>query len=131
LVTDCHSVLVADCHSILVTDCHSVLVTDCHSVLVTDCHSVLVTDYHSVLVTDCHSVLVTDCHSILAGWRNHFSQLLNRHGVDDVRQTDAYSRKTSVPEASAFEFEMAIVKLIRRKSPGTDQIAAEMIKAGV
>ena len=30
--------------------------------------------------------LVTDCHSILAGWRNHFSQLWNVHGVNDVRQ---------------------------------------------
>jgi hypothetical protein len=29
--------------------------------------------------------LVTDCHSILARWRNHFSQLLNVHGVDDAR----------------------------------------------
>jgi hypothetical protein len=35
-----------------------------------------------------------------------------------------------VPEASAFEFEMAIIELIRRKSAGIDQIAAEMIKAG-
>jgi hypothetical protein len=29
--------------------------------------------------------LFTDCHSILARWRNHFSQLLNVHGVNDVR----------------------------------------------
>jgi len=30
---------------------------------------------------------VADSHSILARWRNHFSQLLNVHGVNDVRQT--------------------------------------------
>jgi len=30
--------------------------------------------------------LVTDSHTILVGWRNHFSQLFNVHGVNDVRQ---------------------------------------------
>jgi hypothetical protein len=35
-----------------------------------------------------------------------------------------------VPESSAFEVEMAIEKLKRRKSPGIDQIPAELIKAG-
>jgi hypothetical protein len=29
--------------------------------------------------------LVTDSHSILAIWRNHFSQLLNVHAVNDVK----------------------------------------------
>jgi hypothetical protein len=32
--------------------------------------------------------LVTDSHSILGRWRNHFSQLLNVHGVNDVRRTE-------------------------------------------
>jgi len=35
-----------------------------------------------------------------------------------------------VPEPSAFEVEMAIDKLKRHKSPGIDQISAELIKAG-
>jgi hypothetical protein len=35
-----------------------------------------------------------------------------------------------VPEPSAFEDEMAIEKLKRHKSPGTDQTTAEMINAG-
>jgi hypothetical protein len=35
-----------------------------------------------------------------------------------------------MPEASAFEVEMAIEKLKRRKSPGIDQIPAEFTKAG-
>jgi hypothetical protein len=34
-----------------------------------------------------------------------------------------------VPEPSAFEVELAIEKLKRHKSPGTDQIPAELIKA--
>ena len=32
--------------------------------------------------------LVADSHNILAMWRNNFSQLLNVHGVNDVRQTE-------------------------------------------
>jgi len=34
--------------------------------------------------------LVTDSHSILAKWKKHFSQLLNVHGVNDVRQTEIH-----------------------------------------
>ena len=39
-------------------------------------------------VKDGKGDLVKYCHSILARWRNHFSQLLNVHGVNDVQQTD-------------------------------------------
>ena len=35
-----------------------------------------------------------------------------------------------MPEPSAFDVEMAIEKLKRHKSPGIDQIPAELIKAG-
>ena len=35
-----------------------------------------------------------------------------------------------MPEPSAFEFELAIEKLRSHKSPGIDQIPAELIKAG-
>ena len=35
-----------------------------------------------------------------------------------------------MPEPSALEFEMATEKLKRHKSPGIDQIPAELIKAG-
>ena len=40
--------------------------------------------------------MVTDSHSILAGWRNHFSQLFNVHGVNDVRQRQIQSAKPLV-----------------------------------
>jgi hypothetical protein len=73
---------------------------------------------------------VTDSHSILARWRNHFSQLLNIHGVNDVKQTEVQTAEPLVPEPSAFESEMAIGKLKIHKSPGIDQIPAELIKAG-
>ena len=66
--------------------------------------------------------MVTDCHSILAGWRNHFSLLLNVHTVNDVRQTEIHTAEPLEPEPSAFEIELAIEKLIGQKSPGIDQI---------
>jgi hypothetical protein len=47
--------------------------------------------------------LVTDSHSILARRRNHFSQLLNVHEVNDVRQTEIQTAEPLVPEPSSFE----------------------------
>jgi len=35
--------------------------------------------------------LITGFHSILVRWRNHFAQLLNIQGVNDVRQTEIHS----------------------------------------
>jgi hypothetical protein len=50
--------------------------------------------------------------------------------VSDVRQTEIHTTEPLVPEPSAFEVEIAIEKLKRHKSPGTDQNAAEIINAG-
>jgi len=74
--------------------------------------------------------LVPYSHSILARLRKHFSQLFNAHGVSEVRQKEIHTAEPLVPEMSAFEVEMAIEKLKGHKSPGTDQIPAELIKAG-
>jgi hypothetical protein len=63
-------------------------------------------------------------------WRNYFFQPLNVHGVNDVRQAEIHTAEPLVPEQSAFEVQLAIVKLKSHKSPGTDQIPAEWIKAG-
>ena len=60
--------------------------------------------------------MFTDSHSILARWKKHFSQLLNVHGVNDVRQTEIHTAQPVVPELSAFLVEMAIEKLKRNKS---------------
>jgi hypothetical protein len=54
---------------------------------------------------------------------------LNVHGVNDIRQTKVHSAERLLPEPSAFEVEMAIENL-SYKSPGIDQIPAELIKAG-
>jgi hypothetical protein len=65
-----------------------------------------------------------------ARWRNHFSQLLNIHGVN-VRQTEIHTSEPLVLEPRAFEVELAIETLKSHKSPGIDQIPTELIKAGV
>jgi hypothetical protein len=57
------------------------------------------------------SDLVADCHSILARWKNHFSQLLNVHRVNDVRQTEIRTADPLVPEPRALEVGMVIEKL--------------------
>ena len=66
-------------------------------------------------VKDEEGDLVTDSHSILAWWRNHFSQLLDVHGINDVRQTVIRTAEPLMPEPSIFELEMAIEKLRRYK----------------
>jgi hypothetical protein len=74
--------------------------------------------------------LFTDSHSILTRWRKHFSQLFNVHGVTDVRQREIHTAEPLGPEPSAFEIEMFIEKQKRQQSPRTEQIPAELIKAG-
>ena len=73
--------------------------------------------------------LVADSHSIVDRWRNFFSLLFNVHGVKDVGQAEIHTAERPVPEPSAAEVELAFDKLKSHKSPGTDQIPAEMIKA--
>ena len=75
--------------------------------------------------------MVADSHSIIARWRNYFSQILNVHGVSDVRQAEIRIAELLVPEPSAVEVELAIEKLKSHKSPGIDQITEELFKAGV
>jgi hypothetical protein len=40
------------------------------------------------IVTDEKGDLVADSHSIMVRWKNYFSQILNVHGVSDVRQAE-------------------------------------------
>jgi len=51
-------------------------------------------------------------------------------GFDDVRQAEMHAAEPLVREPSAFEFELAIEKIKSHKSPGIDQIPAELFKAG-
>jgi len=81
------------------------------------------------IVQDEKRDLVSGPHSILARWSNHFSQLFNIRGVSDFRQTEIHTAVLLVPKSSAFDVERATEELKRHKSPGTDQIPAELIKA--
>jgi hypothetical protein len=74
--------------------------------------------------------LLADSCSILNRWKNYFCQLLNVHGVNDVRQTEIHTAEPLVPEPSSSEVEIAVEKLKRYNSPGIDQIPAELIQAG-
>jgi len=51
----------------------------------------------------------------LGRWSNYFSQLLNVHGVNDVRQAEIQTAEPVVPEV-----ELAFEKLKNHKSPNTD-----------
>jgi len=83
----------------------------------------------TIIVKDEKGELVADPHSIMARWRNYFFQLLNVHEDNDVRQAEIHTVEPLMPEPSAFEVQLAIAKLKNHKSPGIDQIPAELIKA--
>jgi tRNA 2-selenouridine synthase SelU len=55
--------------------------------------------------------LVADSHSIKRRWWNNFSQLLNIHGFNEIRQAEIHTAEPQVPEPSAFEVELVIEKL--------------------
>ena len=54
--------------------------------------------------------MITNSNRILASWRNHFSELLNVLGDNDIRQTKIRTGESLVSELSDFNFEMAIEK---------------------
>jgi hypothetical protein len=82
------------------------------------------------IVKDENGNLLADLQSVLNGWKNFFSQELNLHGVHNIRQKDIQMAEPLVPEPSLVEVEIAIGKLTGYKFLGTDQILAELIKAG-
>jgi hypothetical protein len=52
------------------------------------------------------------------------------HGVNDVMLTEMHTTELKVHEFSSFKAVIAFEKLKIYKSPGTDQILAELIQAG-
>ena len=59
-----------------------------------------------------------------------FLSAIELFGFNDVGQTEVHTVEPLVPEPGAFEIDLAIEKLKSHKSPGTDQIPAELITAG-
>jgi hypothetical protein len=56
--------------------------------------------------------------------------LLNVNNISDVRLIEAHTAEPLVPGPSRLESETGNVKLKKYKSPGSDQIPTELIKAG-
>jgi hypothetical protein len=55
---------------------------------------------------------------------------LNIHRISDVRQLEICTAELLVSEPSPFGVEIVIAKLKKYKSPGSDEILAELIQAG-
>jgi hypothetical protein len=81
-------------------------------------------------VKDENGDLLADSHNILNRWKMYFSQLLNVRNVNDVRKIEVHMAEPLVPGTSRLEAEIAIAKLKKYKSPGSDQIPEELIQAG-
>jgi hypothetical protein len=56
--------------------------------------------------------------------------LLKVHIVSAVRQIEVHTAEPLVPGPSRLEDEIAVAQLKKYKSPGSDQIPAELIQAG-
>jgi hypothetical protein len=55
---------------------------------------------------------------------------MNVHRVSDVRQIEIPTAELLVSDPSPFEVEIAIANLKKCKSPGSDQIPAQLIQVG-
>jgi hypothetical protein len=63
--------------------------------------------------------LLADSQNIVNRWKNYFSHLLNVHNVSDFRQIEVHTAEPLVPGPSRLEVEIAIAKLKKYKSPGS------------
>jgi hypothetical protein len=74
--------------------------------------------------------LLADSNNIVNRWKSSFFQLLNVHNANDVRQMDIHTAEPLVLGPSYLEVDIAIAKLKKYKSPGSDQILAALYQAG-
>jgi hypothetical protein len=81
-------------------------------------------------VKDENGDLFAVSHNILSRWKNYFSQLLNVHNVNDVTQIEVHTVELLVAGPSRLEIEIAVARLKKYTSPGSDQIPAERVQAG-
>jgi hypothetical protein len=56
--------------------------------------------------------------------------MIGYNRVSDVRQIEIHTAEPLVPDPNPFEVEIPTAKLKGYKSPGSDQILAELIQAG-
>jgi hypothetical protein len=81
------------------------------------------------LVNDENGGLIADSNNILNRLKKYFTQLLNVHNVNYVRQIEIHTAESLIPD-SHLEVEIAIAMLKKYKSPGSNQILAELIQGG-
>jgi hypothetical protein len=81
-------------------------------------------------VKDENGNLLADPNNILIMWMNYFSELFSVHNVSDVRQIEIHTAEPLVPGPSHLEVEIAIAKMKKYESPGSDEIPAELIQGG-
>jgi hypothetical protein len=60
--------------------------------------------------------------------KNYFSQLLDVHNIGDVRQIEVHTAESLVPGPCHLEVKIAVAKLKKYKSPGSDEIPAKLIQ---
>jgi hypothetical protein len=84
----------------------------------------------SNFVKDENGDLLTDTSNTANRWMGYYSQILNVHNDSDVGQIEIHSAELLVAAPSHLEVEIAVAKLKMYKSPGSDQILAEVIHAG-
>jgi hypothetical protein len=82
------------------------------------------------IINDDNVNLIADTKNILYNWKNFFNHVLNVQAVYDIRQMDIQRAEPLVPEPILVNVEIVIGKMISYKSPGTDNIPAEFVKAG-
>jgi hypothetical protein len=70
------------------------------------------------IIKDENGNLLADSQNVLNRWKNFFNQVLNVHGVHDVRQMDIHTAEPLVPEPSLVEVEIATGKFKSYKSLG-------------
>ncbi|KAJ4429891.1 hypothetical protein ANN_22095 [Periplaneta americana] len=84
------------------------------------------------VIKDENGDLLADSPPVLNRWKNYFAQLLNVHRPDrnDRDETEIKTAEPFIPEPTLSEVEIAIENLKKYKSPGIDQIPAELIQEG-
>jgi hypothetical protein len=63
------------------------------------------------IIKDENGNLLADPQSALNRWKNFFNQVLNVHGVHDIRHMDIHMAEPLVPEPSLVEVEIVVEKL--------------------
>ncbi|KAJ4435216.1 hypothetical protein ANN_23794 [Periplaneta americana] len=84
------------------------------------------------VIKDENGDLLADSPSILNRWKNYFAQLLNVHrpNRNDRDEIEIQTAEPFIPKPTLSEVEIAIENLKNYKSPGIDQIPAELIQEG-